>query len=485
MAAATADSAPFIQFHIIPLRDWMATEAKEADKKVINGGSGKKNFATATSVESIIRKTTIAYGILELILHCLKEEEQSNHVDDVIELDNFSVHVSEKPPRQQPWDDIRGVSMLSPEISLTIEEPAYLSCLFEQGGTHNLQYGRHLEVELMSNETGPQIDVEGCRHEQGSGENNEQRYHLVAKILYELFASEAYLENANNAKGSSKEPAQKKAKSLHHQDNSLTYQHKGALGKASVVFHISSVKRMQQLGIPASLCLMVHNLLEATQPDSSNNDVYTSMKDVARDLHLLLLDPNRFLFDADAQVAQDMPLLYREDKLYGRDEEEKLITDAFCRVTRGQSEAFFIGGFSGCGKSMLVDTLRARVNVVGGYVIKHKFDALSQERSLSGVISAVNQLCALIKSNRTPTQLAALAEKIKDEFGADLVFLSRILQSISELSIDFVCPNNNVEDDHIQEDKMNARSVGHTLLRLLRLVSTRSHPIMVRSCCCC
>ena len=488
MAAAAAGNSSK-DVNIIPLRDWMATEAKKTRANA--NIDGMKDSAVYSDNESIVKKTTIAYGILELILRCPKNviETKSNlKENEILIIDNFSVHVSMKPSKQQPWDDIKGVSMIRPKISLTIEEPAYLSCLFEPGGEHNVQYGRHLEAEQTSNESeekekeaSKQIRADETVGERGNKQvdsgNNEQRYHLVAKILYELFAGETYLDDAD-VEVSSKEPAQKKAKSLHHQDTTMTSQPEGALDKASVAFHLSPVKRIQQLGVPASLCLMVQNLLETAQSDSSN-DVYTSMKDVAQDLHLLLLDPDRFLFDADVKDKQQiMPLRYRKDKLYGRDREEKLITDAFCRVSRGQSEAFFIGGFSGCGKSMLVDTLRARVKVVGGYVIKHKFESLSQERPLSGVISAVNQLCVMIKGRSTPKELDSLSKRVGNEFNADGVSLGRILQSISVLSSDFVTLATQGE---VAGDKLNAYSVGHTLLRFLRLVSSRSHPIMVRS----
>ena len=477
MAAAAAGNSSN-DVNIIPLRDWMAAETKKMDAKNYDkGGDGtnSNDSAVYNDKESIIRKTTIAYGILELILRCPMVQEQSNQVDDLITIDNFSAHVFKLPPKRQPWDDINGVSMLSPNISLTIEEPAYLSCLFEPGGEHNFQYGRHLEVEQISDEAGAKKE-EDCEIERGFIGNGQQ-YYLVAKILYLLFANEAYPDESSISEPS-KEPVQKKVKSF-HLSTILTPQDKGDLDKADFTFQISSVKRMQQLGVPASLCLMVHNLLETAQSDVSN-DAYTSMKDVVRDLHLLLLDPDRFLFDVDIKDKKHATLRYRRNKLYARDEEEKLITDAFCRVTRGQSEAFFIGGFSGCGKSMLVDTLRARVKVVGGYVIKHKFDALlSEERPLSGVISAVNQLCVKIKRNSSQQQLDTLAKKVKDEFGADIIFLARILQNISMLSPEFV--SQATQEDETGGDQTNARSVGYTLLRFLRLVSSRAHPIMVRN----
>eukprot|EP00984_Skeletonema_dohrnii_P009487 scaffold3626_cov69-Skeletonema_dohrnii-CCMP3373.AAC.1 len=171
-----------------------------------------------------------------------------------------------------------------------------------------------------------------------------------------------------------------------------------------------------------------------------------------------------------------MKLRYRKEKLYGRDKEETLITDAFCRVSRGKSEAFFIGGFSGCGKSMLVNNLRARVNAVGGYVIKHKFDSLSQERSLSGVISAVNQLCLMLKDRNTPQKIALLSNKLRDEFGADIGLLARIVKSVKVLSPEFVSPA--AAEEAGGGDTMNARSVGFTLSRFMRLVSSPKHPVM-------
>jgi predicted ATPase len=174
-----------------------------------------------------------------------------------------------------------------------------------------------------------------------------------------------------------------------------------------------------------------------------------------------------------------MQLRYRKEKLYGRDKEGTLITDTFCRVTRGKSEAFFIGGFSGSGKSMLVDTVRVSVKNVGGYVIKHKFDAISQDRPLSGVISAVNRLCLMIKAGLTSRGLAALSKKLKDDFGADIGLLARMLPNVCVLSPEFSSLASKVEDDGNTSDKMNARSVSFTLLRFMRLISSPKRPVMV------
>ena len=467
---------------IIPLRSWMDIEAK---KTPLTDPKSSPNHKKTCSKESIIRKATVAYGIVELLMR-----SDNNNVEpldeDVVQIDNFVVHVSKKSSRQrhQLWDDIKGVSMIYPELALSIEEPAYLSCLMAPEEKQG-QFGRYLEVEemMMTSEVPPPENspVRTAAAAEAESDDKESRttdhHYLVAKVLYELFVNEIFPEDCSLAEGvptataaATEEPAPKRAKSSFPQ----------SLDKAELPFQRPSIVRMQQLGIPASLCLMTDNLLEsALRGDNgqSSDDAYKSLRDVAEDLHLLLLDPDRFVFDNEVQSTENMKLRYRKEKLYGRDKEESLITDAFCRVSRGKSEAFFIGGFSGCGKSMLVNTLRARVNVVGGYVIKHKFDALSQERSLSGVISAVNQLCLVLKDRNTPPKIALLANKLRDEFGADIGLLARIVKNVKVLSPEFVSPA--AAEEAGGGDKMNARSVGFTLSRFMRLVSSPKHPVMV------
>eukprot|EP00957_Ditylum_brightwellii_P055634 4215657-Ditylum_brightwellii.AAC.1 len=118
----------------LPLRTWMDIETKKT--------------TTLSHKESIVRKTTIAYGILELLLRCFKTTTTGNNSmpsfknkdnDDVIHPDNFTVLISSRnsSSSQPSWDDITGVTMNSPKLlSLTIEEPAYLTCLFEPDETH-------------------------------------------------------------------------------------------------------------------------------------------------------------------------------------------------------------------------------------------------------------------------------------------------------------------------------------------------------------
>ena len=156
------------------------------------------------------------------------------------------------------------------------------------------------------------------------------------------------------------------------------------------------------------------------------HSAYQSLRGVRDDLRLLLLDPDRFLFDAEMnQGIDNMQLLYRKEKLYGRDKEASLITDAFARVSRGKSEALFIDGFSGSGKTMLVNSLRAELILL----IRHKFDSISQQSPFAGVISAFDQICQMIKDSDTPQRLAVIVNKLRDQFGVGFRLLVRLLRA--------------------------------------------------------
>jgi len=347
------------------------------------------------------------------------------------------------------------------------------------GGDEGRSLGRYLEVEVISSEGGKEVtdangdilaaamgDCESCGTDDEEKEKSSRLcFYLIAKMIYELFTSEPLPGNITYENGHG--PSKKRAK--------------------SELFDLTNISQMQSMGVPLSICRMMLNLLESAAISAgiynggASGDAYKTLNEVGEDLHLLLFDPDRFLFDKDADVSNYMPFFYKKDKLYGRDAEEDLITDAFCRVTRGKSEAFFIGGFSGSGKSMLVNSLRARVKVVGGYVIQHKFDASSQDRPLSGVMSAVDQLCGKLKRTLTPQRLADLVTKIKDEFGADIGLLVRMLPSINVLSPEFVPGLTRQQSVENVGDTMNPHSVCFTLLRFMSIISNPRRPIMVRT----
>ena len=468
---------------VTPLRSWMMKNQEAKKRRAYNffGGGVPNTLNNSRSYkELIIRQTTIAYGIAELLK---RFSYRALNEGNIIRIDNFVIFRSKKVRPSRSWDDIKGVG-ISSGMSLTIEEPSYLRGLLDGEKGCDDHMGRCLEVELSSDSiisevaTAINIAQTAADINPWDAEESNRCNYLFARLLYELFTHEPFPDDALDvdAASSTKQPAQKRARrSLPSRKKLMLTRAKEDFDRAETPFLMPCIAHMQKQGIPASICLMVQNLLECSLRGDGNSgqyhDAYESLGVVCKDLHLLLLDPDRFLFDNQNKAAGDMELLYRAGKLYGRDREETLITDAFCRVSRGKSEAFFIGGFSGSGKSMLVNSLRDTVKAVGGYTIKHKFDAMSREEPLSGVISALNQMCRMIKDTDRP----AIANKLREEFGVDFSLLIRLLPSVRALSPEFFSPGMRV----VSSEAMNARSVCFTLLRFARVVSSPRHPIMV------
>ena len=468
-AAAAGGDADAAHGIFVPLGAWLggiggSSNRREFVKTTSKGDGTNNNISERRNKESIIRKTTVAYGIVEVLKRSKRLENEE------IRIDNFVVSNLQNPTRS--WDDIKGVGMISSGLTLIMEEPPYLSDLLEEGSDSDGKIvGRCLEVEMISappkeKSVGRQIEgnayLAGMNVLAAAAEENNH-LHLLARLLYELFTQEPFPDD------SEEQPPQKRARP----NNVLS--HKDVMSDlAEMPFQKPCIVRMQKLGIPASICLMTQNLLEfALRGDGRQSDnAYDSLGVVGEDLHLLLLDPDRFLFDNEKQGTENTQLLYRTGKLYGRDKETTLITDAFCRVSRGKSEAFFIGGFSGSGKSMLVNSLRVSVNAVGGYMVKHKFDPMPREEPLSGVISAFNQICLMIRSSARP----AIAKKLREEFGVDFNLLVKLLPNVNVLFPDFVSTSIAYVEGG---DTMNARSVCFTLLRFVRLISSPRHPVMV------
>lgn len=464
---------------LVPLRSWIEEEATKL--KFCQSDKQKTKEVT-------VRITTVAYGIAELLKRVNNGRPSGTNkksLEDEVQIDNFCVYVGrEANSFQHPWDDINGIRMISPGSSVTMLEPSYLSCLFSEEEKEG-RMGRCLEVELE------QLVVEDPPAQErvvATDDKDTRQCQLFARLLYELFSHQPFPEDDStlvNGINCSKEPAHKKAKVEHlpsRKELMLSrargdFDDKADCTQNECAFQVFAQK-MQKLGIPMSICLMTQNLLECGLKGHKAGDAYNSMQVVCEDLHLLLLDPERFLFDKENGEHENVDLLYRKQKLYGRDKEESLITDAFCRVSRGKSEAFFIGGFSGSGKSKLVNSLRDRVDAVGGYVLTYKYDDLSKDKPLFGVVTALNELCAVIKSRNTPEGVLAVVNSLKNVFGDDYWLLASLLPNISLLSPEFI-----LEGKGPACETINIRSVCFTLVRFVRVVSSPVHPIMV-SCLC-
>lgn len=103
-------------------------------------------------------------------------------------------------------------------------------------------------------------------------------------------------------------------------------------------------------------------------------------------------------------------------KLYGRHEEIRRLLNAFERVAQGASEMMLVTGYSGIGKSALVQEVYKPITSQRGYFISGKFDQFQRNVPYFGLIQAFRALLRHLLSE-SEAQIAAWREKLLAVFG--------------------------------------------------------------------
>jgi predicted ATPase len=112
-------------------------------------------------------------------------------------------------------------------------------------------------------------------------------------------------------------------------------------------------------------------------------------------------------------------------RLYGRDRELKELESAFESVCRDTASIVFVGGYSGIGKTALVEEMQRPVSEKGGYFISGKFDQLAIT-PYAGITQALAQLVSQILT-QTETQLTAWRSKILEAVGPNGRVLTEVV----------------------------------------------------------
>ena len=329
---------------LAPLRRWAEGESKKA---LHAPGRGAAEYT-----QILLRKTAVAYGIGELLR---RVRASLILLDEQFNIDNFVVRTNADGLSSRPsWRDIEGVEMLSPKLSVNIVEPSFLLGIYQEGNDDDQEeLGGYLEVEFPSHPD-PDADADAAIFISQSEEDH--RCHLFGVLLNELFShrppisaedthiNEGGTESTLKNGDAPVEPARNKTQLVDSRAVGVT-----GIGAHDGARREKSCSALQRGGypvsieerLPSSIKIVIQNLLEceeANRPDTA----YDSLYEVIEDLHLMLLDPIRFLVDKEPicdELGKSL-LSFREHKLYGRNNEVSLITEAFytCSATHGSAE---------------------------------------------------------------------------------------------------------------------------------------------------
>lgn len=120
------------------------------------------------------------------------------------------------------------------------------------------------------------------------------------------------------------------------------------------------------------------------------------------------------------------------EKLYGREAEVQTLLEAFDRVAQGAAELMLVAGFSGIGKTSVVNEVHKPIVRQQGYFIKGKFDQFNRNIPLSAFVQALRDLMKQLLSE-SDAQLAQWQAEILAVVGENGQVLIEVIPELEQI----------------------------------------------------
>ncbi|WP_427159444.1 AAA family ATPase [Aliinostoc sp. HNIBRCY26] len=141
--------------------------------------------------------------------------------------------------------------------------------------------------------------------------------------------------------------------------------------------------------IPLTVANIVMKLLAKT-PEERYQSALGIKADLKNCLHQLKTQGKIYDFPLGSQDVSDK--FHIPQKLYGREQEIIQLLTTFERVCQGNTEMILLSGYSGIGKSALVNEIHKPVTSKRGYFITGKFDQLKRDIPYAAITQAFQDL---------------------------------------------------------------------------------------------
>lgn len=242
----------------------------------------------------------------------------------------------------------------------------------------------------------------------------------------------------------------------------------------------------------ASEVLYCHLAKEPLPPFRLNNDIplpisniimkllekmagkrYQSISGLKSDLEkcLMLLSSNQKIADFDIGKTDVSYNFSIPQNIYGRDEELNKLKSAFNNVLNGDVEIVTVSGYSGIGKSTLVNEIRGSVITQHGIFAMGKNELLNQDKSYFSLIQVFEEIISTILSEN-PQQIEYWKNHI----------LENLLQN-SKLMLDYIPKLSNIIGDQPPVPDLPASEAYNRLsLTFKKFIATfadASHPLVI------
>ena len=120
------------------------------------------------------------------------------------------------------------------------------------------------------------------------------------------------------------------------------------------------------------------------------------------------------------------------EKLYGRDTEVQTLLNAFERVANGATEMMLVAGFSGIGKTAIINEVHKPIVKQRGYFIKGKFDQFNRNIPFSAFVQAFRDLMRQLLGE-SDADLAKWKAKILKALGDNASVIIEVLPELEAI----------------------------------------------------
>ncbi|MGB7710228.1 MAG: AAA family ATPase, partial [Microcoleus sp.] len=159
------------------------------------------------------------------------------------------------------------------------------------------------------------------------------------------------------------------------------------------------------------------------------------------------------------------------EKLYGRETEVKALLEAFDRISEGSSEIMLVAGFSGIGKTAVVNEVHKPIVRQRGYFIKGKFDQFKRDIPFSSWVQAFQNLIRqLLTENAAEVQKWQV--RIVEALGENGQVIIDVIPELERLI---------GKQPEVPELEGTAAQNRFNLLfqKFIRVLATKEHPLVI------
>jgi len=178
--------------------------------------------------------------------------------------------------------------------------------------------------------------------------------------------------------------------------------------------------------IPLVLSNLVMKLLEKTA-EARYQSAFGLQADLQQCLELLSQTGEISTFELGQQDISGRFQI--PQKLYGREPEVANLLTAFDRASQGNSEVMLIAGYSGIGKSALVQEIYKPITQKRGYFISGKFDQFQRNIPYSSLIQAFTGLIRQLLTT-TEAEINLWREKLLNALGVNAQIIIDVISEV-------------------------------------------------------